>query len=79
MPSIHCLHDLGTFPGFFFSTEVLGHQQIVGYEIPPFWLIFKHIYSQSLSFPNSSSTVYKHIKRVSLNSTEMINGLCLLS
>ncbi len=39
MPSIRCLHDLDTFPGFFFSPEVLGHQQIVGYQIPPFWLI----------------------------------------
>ncbi len=56
MPSIRCLHDLDTFPGFFFSPEVLGHQQIVGYQIPPFWLIFRHIYSQSLSFPNSVSS-----------------------
>ncbi len=53
MPSICCLHDLDTFPGFFFSPEVIGYQQIVGYQILPFWLIFRHIYSQSLSFPNS--------------------------
>ncbi len=53
MPSIRCLHDIDTFPDFFFSPEVLGHQQIVGYHIPPFWLIFRHIYLQSLSNPNS--------------------------
>ena len=51
MPSICCLHDLDTFPGFSFSPEVLGHQQIVGYQNPLFWLIFRHIYLQSLSFP----------------------------
>ncbi len=53
MPSIHCLHDLDSFPGLFFSPEVLGHQKIIGYQIMPFWLIFRHIYLQSLSFPNS--------------------------
>ncbi len=58
MPSIHCLHDLDTFPGFFFFVEVLGHQQIVGYQILPFWLIFRHIYLQSLSFPNSYFIFY---------------------
>ncbi len=61
MPSMCCLHDLDTFPGFFFSPEVLGHQQIVGYQILPFWLIIRHIYLQSLSFPNSYLKVWKLI------------------
>ncbi len=38
LPSVHCMSNLDTVPGFFLSPEVLGHQQIVGYQIPPFWL-----------------------------------------
>ncbi len=36
VPSIHCLSDLDTVPGFFSSPEVLGHHRIVKYRIPPF-------------------------------------------
>ncbi len=46
MSSIRCLHDFDIFPGLFFSPEVLGHQQFVGYQIPPFW----HIYLQLLIY-----------------------------
>ncbi len=54
MPSMHRIHVIDTFPGFFFSPEVLGHQQIIGYQIPPFWLILEtSMYLLSLSFPNS--------------------------
>ncbi len=51
MPSICCLFDIDTVPGIFFFPKVLGHQQIVGYQIPPFRLILE----TSLSFPNSTS------------------------
>ncbi len=63
MPSICCLHDLDTFPDFFFSPEVLGHQQIVGCQILPFWLIFRHIYLQSLSFLKKDLTLYPKVQK----------------
>ncbi len=46
MPSICWLHDLDNFPGFFFSPEVLGHQQIIGFQIPPFCManFHKHLF-----------------------------------
>ena len=54
MPSIwylQILHDLDTFPGFFFFPEILGHQQIVGYHIPPFWLILETSTCNHFHFP----------------------------
>ncbi len=42
---------LTLFPGFFFSPEVLGYQQIVGYKIPPFCQILET--STCNHFPNS--------------------------
>ncbi len=50
--SIRFIHDLDTFPGFFFSPEVLGHLQVYGYQISPLWLVFRNVYFQTLSFPS---------------------------
>ena len=52
LPSTRCLYDLDIVPGFLCSPEVLGHQQILWYQIPPFWLILetplcKHFHSQT--------------------------------
>ncbi len=61
MPSIHCLCDVDTVPGFFFFPEVLGHQQIVGYHIPPFWLIKKkHFAISSISHANFEKVIFFH-------------------
>ncbi len=51
MPSIPCLCNLDTVPGFFFFPEVLGHQQIVGYQIPPFRLILETSICNHIHFP----------------------------
>ena len=59
MPSICCLRDLDTFPGFFFSTEVLGHKQIVGYQIPPFWLILETSICNHFNFPTRRRNLLK--------------------
>ena len=66
LPSMHRIHDLDTFPGFFFSPEVLGHQQIIGYQIPPFWLILEtsicnHFHFSTLVsfFQKKNSGTYK--------------------
>ncbi len=59
MPSICCLRDLDTFPGFFFSTKVLGHKQIVGYQIPPFWLILETSICNHFNFPTRRRNLLK--------------------
>ncbi len=59
MPSICCLRDLDTFPGFFFSPEVLVHQQIVGYQIPPFWLILETSICNHFHFPTGRRNLKK--------------------
>ncbi len=51
MPSKCCRCDLDTVPGVFFFPEVLGHQQIVRYQIPPFWLILEPSICNHFRFP----------------------------
>ncbi len=55
MPSIRCLCNLDNVPDFFFFPEVLGHQQIVGYRVPPFWLIIETSFCNHFHFPTPFS------------------------
>ncbi len=49
--SIRCLCNLDTFPSFFFFPGILGHQQIIGYQIPPFWQILETSICNHFHFP----------------------------
>ncbi len=51
LPSTRSLCDLHTVPGFLCSPEVLGHQQIIWYQIPPFWLILETPLCKHFHFP----------------------------
>ncbi len=72
MPSIRCLCDLDTVPGFFFFPEVLGHQQItklVGYQIPPFWPIKETSLCKHFHFPTKKNifVIERTIKKLLRN------------
>ena len=66
LPSTRCLCDLHTVPGFFCSPEVLGHQQVVIYQIPPFWLILETSICKHFHFPTQDR------KRFAL----IVSGFC---
>ena len=58
LPSICCIHDLDTFPGFFFSQDILGHQQTIGYQISPFCLILEASICDRFHFPTLVQQIF---------------------